>query len=249
MNNAMDRFRNGDLINIMDLQGRVTKKGIYHTEIQLEDSNFVTIPNLFIATHPVKLTRKSNSVISTSVSLGYNEPRIKIEKALKKAAEEAGLKEPYVYITELGDFAVTYKIHGFLEDSAKFFSTHSLLNEMVIDLLHEEQIEIVSPSFMNQRKIDDTIFIPPKHFTKEPETEETNPEELIFDKAIESEKLEIKKETLQEIEKKTETLRTSLKNEKSESKIEKIKGIITKLEETKRKIEETIETRNTESEK
>ncbi len=249
MNNAMDRFRNGDLINIMDLQGRVTKKGIYHTEIQLEDSNFVTIPNLFIATHPVKLTRKSNSVISTSVSLGYNEPRIKIEQALKKAAEGAGLKEPYVYITELGDFSVTYKIHGFLEDSAKFFSTHSVLNEMVIDLLHEEHIEIVSPSFMNQRRIDETIFIPPKHFAGEPEMEETAPEELIFDKAIESEKIEIKKETIQEIEKKTQDLRTSLKNEKSESKIEKIKAIITKLEETKRKIEEAIETRDAESKK
>lgn len=58
MNNLMKRFRNGDLIKIGDFQGRVTKTSIFHVEIQLEDSNFITIPNLYIATNPVKLTRK-----------------------------------------------------------------------------------------------------------------------------------------------------------------------------------------------
>ncbi len=55
MNNSMNRFRNGDLIKIGDFHGRVTKKNILHTEIQVEDSNFITIPNLYIANHPVKL--------------------------------------------------------------------------------------------------------------------------------------------------------------------------------------------------
>ncbi len=241
MNNAMDRFRNGDLIEIRDLQGRVTKKGIYHTEIQLEDSNFVTIPNLFIATHPVKLTRKSNSVISTTVSLGYEEPRIKVEEALKKAAVAAALKEPYVYITELGDFSVSYRIHGFLEDSSKFFSTTSLLNEMVIDLLHEAQIEIVSPTFMNQRRVDETIFIPKTHIPKEPEKNEPIPEDLIFDKAIESEKLENNKDTLKAIKIKRDTLTKALNNEKNETQIEKIKIAIEALDEKKLKIEKAIE--------
>jgi len=53
MNNSMNRFRNGDLIRVADFQGRVTEKGAFHAEIQLEDSNFMTIPNLFIAKHPV----------------------------------------------------------------------------------------------------------------------------------------------------------------------------------------------------
>ena len=53
MNNVVKRFRNGDLIKIGDLQGRVTNKRFFHTEIQLEDSNFVSVPHLFVATHPV----------------------------------------------------------------------------------------------------------------------------------------------------------------------------------------------------
>ena len=152
MNNSMNRFRNGDLIKIGDLQGRVTKKSIFHTEIQLEDSNFITIPNLYIATNPVKLTRKTNTVISTSVSLGYDVPRTKIEESLKEAAVLTGLKDPYVYIANLGDYSVLYKIHGFLDDSSKYFSTTSLLNAKVIDVLHQKNIEIVSPTFMYQSK-------------------------------------------------------------------------------------------------
>ena len=72
MNNAIDRFKHGDLIHVEEFSGRVTKKRVFHIEIQLEDSNFVTIPNLYIASNPVKITPKSNTVISTSVSLGYD---------------------------------------------------------------------------------------------------------------------------------------------------------------------------------
>ncbi len=136
MNNSMNRFRNGDLIKIGDFQGRVTKTSIFHVEIQLEDSNFITIPNLYIAANPVKLTRKSDTVISTSVSLGYDISRTIIEESLKEAASLTGLTDPYVYITNLGDSSVLYKIHGFLEDSSKYFSTNSLLNAHVLDVLH-----------------------------------------------------------------------------------------------------------------
>jgi small conductance mechanosensitive channel len=204
MNNSMNRFRNGDLIRIGEFQGRVTHKSAFHTEIQLQDSNFVTIPNLYMASNPVKLTRKSNTVISTSVSLGYDVPRIHIEEALKAAANETGLKDPYVYITNLGDYSVVYKIHGFLADSNKFFSTNSLLNANVMDALHENHIEIVSPSFMNQRRIENKEFIPVSQAEHEEPAEpadEASPEELIFDEAIKSEEVENKKEMLQKIEK------------------------------------------------
>ena len=127
MNNSMNRFRNGDLIKIGEFHGKVIRKSIFHTEIQLEDSNFITIPNLYIANNPVKLTRKTNTVISTSVSLGYDISREKIEEALRDAANEIGLSDPYVYIISLGDFSVVYKIHGFLEDSSKYFITSVII--------------------------------------------------------------------------------------------------------------------------
>jgi small-conductance mechanosensitive channel len=248
MNNSMNRFKNGDLIDVGEFKGRVTGRSPFHTEIQLEDSNFVTIPNLYIASHPVKLTRKTNTVISSTVSLGYDVPRAKVEEALKKAALDTGLKDPYVYIIALGDYSVVYKIHGFLVDSGKFFSNSSTLNAMVMDSLHESGIEIVSPSFMNQRRVDENKFIPRRSKEKSDESE-SSPEDLIFDKAIESEKIENKKEYLIKIRDKQNELKKNLKEIKDEDrkinlqeKIEKLEGAEKRLEEDiKKKLEENGE--------
>jgi len=240
MNDSMKRFRNGDLIKIGDLQGRVTKKSVFYTEVQLEDSNFITIPNLYIATNPVKLTRKANSVVSTSVSLGYDVSRITIEEALKEAALATGLTNPYVYITNLGDFSVEYKIHGFLEDSSKFFSTGSLLNGKVMDTLHEKGIEIVSPAFMNQRRVDDIQYLP--KFIAETQTSEvgSSPEELIFDEAIKSEEIEKKRDLLNDIEIKQKLLKEKLKDLKEEDEIERVKSSISRIDDIREKIEQNI---------
>ena len=240
MNNSMNRFRNGDLIKIGDLHGRVVKKSIFHTEIQLEDSNFITIPNLYIANNPVKLIRKTNTVISTSVSLGYDISREKIERALRDAADEAGLSNPYVYITSLGDFSVVYKIHGFLEDSSKYFSNTSLLNAKVMDKLHAEKIEIVSPTFINQRRVDEKKFFPKQEVKETEAINEKSPEDLIFDEAIKSEKLETKKDYLKEIDKKQAVLKEKLKNSKDEKEIENIKSKIKRNDEMKERIEKSI---------
>ena len=240
MNNSMNRFRNGDLIKVGDFHGRVIRKSIFHTEIQLEDSNFITIPNLYMANNPVKITRKTNTVISASVSLGYDISRKQVEKALKEAATSIGLSDPYVYITSLGDFSVVYKVHGFLEDSSKYFSTSSLLNAKVMDKLHAERIEIVSPTFMNQRRADETVFIPKQVTQKEEQPDEKSPEDLIFDEAIKSEKLEIKKDYLNEIEKKQEALKDKLKNANDDADEAKLKALIRKNDELKARVEKNI---------
>ncbi len=241
MNNTMKRFRNGDLIKIGEFQGRVTKKSLFHTEIQLEDSNFMTIPNLYIASNPVKLTRRTNTVISTSVSLGYDIPRAKIETALKEAAIATGLTEPYVYITNLGDFSVVYKIHGFLSDSNKFFSTGSLLNAKVMDVLHGKNIEIVSPTFMNQRRVDENVFVPKISVKSDDQKKTTAPEDLIFDEAIKSEEIEKKKDSLKKIDDKREDMRAKIKELKGKEEIEQAKSKLSRLNEIREKILKNIE--------
>ena len=241
MNNAMKRFRNGDLIKIENMHGRVTKTSTFHTEIQLEDSNFMTIPNLYIASYPVKLIRKANTVVSTNVSLGYDVARVKIENALKEAAIATGLTDPYVYITSLGDFSVVYRIHGFLEDSSKYFSTSSMLNAMVMDVLHAKEIEIVSPSFMNQRKVEGQVFIPKISREKIVPSNESSPEELIFDEAIKSEKIELKKDYLVELEKKKTELTEKIKVTEGVAEIKRIESSILNIDKLKARVEKSIE--------
>ena len=244
MNNSMNRFRNGDLIKIGDFQGRVTKKSIFHTEIQLEDSNFITIPNLYIATNPVKLTRKTDTVISTSVSLGYDISRITIEESLKEAAILTGLTDPYVYITNLGDFSVSYKIHGFLDDSSKYFSTNSLLNANVMDVLHKRKIEIVSPTFMNQINASDKVFIPKEIVKTKTSRNEKKPEDLIFDEAIKSDKNENNKDKLKKLTEQQKLLRKKQKDLTKEEEIDKNESSIKNIDKLKLKVEESIEKQN-----
>jgi small-conductance mechanosensitive channel len=240
MNNAMNRFKIGDLIKVNELQGRVTKKSIFHTEIQLEDSNFITIPNLHIATNPVKLTRKIKTVVSTSVSLGYDVPRLQIEDLLKSAATETGLSDPYLYITNLGDYSVTYRIHGFLDDSGKYFMTCSKLNGNVMDILHENNIEIASPAIMNQRRVDDYQFIPKNDHHDLEEEEDQNPELLVFDEAIESARTEEKKVLIDKIEAKKKELKEKLRDTKDENTVRKLESSVAHLEKLTEKLRKDL---------
>lgn len=228
MNTNASRFKSGDLIEVENIKGRVTKKSFFYTEVQLPDSNFITIPNLFLATKPLKNTRKSDTIISTEVSLGYDVSRKLIEQALKEGAEKTGLTNPYVYITSLGDFSVVYRINGFLKDTDNYFSTSYSLNKYVMDALHKRGVEIVSPNFMNQRQIGEKEFISKPKI--QPNEKDNSNENQIFDKAVTFEKLESTKEKLQKELKQTED-----KEAKS-----KIKEKMKKIENAKKRVESKI---------
>ncbi len=238
MNNSIKNFKLGDFIKIEENFGRVTKKGLFRTEIQTEDRDFTTLPNLYLASNPIKIVRESGTIISTTVSLGYDIDRSLIKKHLLIAAEESGLTDPYVFIKSLGDFSITYKIHGILKDINKYFTTNSLLNEKVIDHLHKNEIEIVSPSFMNQRQVNEIKFIPPIHESEESSTNEQSPEEIVFDKAIKADKIEEKSEYLKEIDNKIDLLKLSLK-EGSDKEV--VGDKIKKLEEQKEILKKNID--------
>jgi hypothetical protein len=109
-----------------------------------------------------------------------------------------------------------------------------------MDKLHAEKIEIVSPTFMNQRRVDEKEFIPKQVVRKTEPVDEKSPEDLIFDEAIKSEKLETKKDYLKEIDKKQVALKEKLKDLKDDKEIEKIKSTINRNNEMKERIEKSI---------
>jgi small-conductance mechanosensitive channel len=238
MNANIKNFKLGDFIRIENNFGRVTKKGLFRTEIQTEDRNLTSLPNLYIANNPLKIIRESGTIISTTVSLGYDLNRSKIEAALLEAANKVGLTEPFVFITNLGDFSVTYKINGLLTDIDKYFTVTSKLNANVMDHLHKGGIEIVSPNFMNQRQVNDIQFIP--EITKESKSarDEKSPEDLIFDKAIKADKIDDKIESLEKIDEELKQLKLKLKDAKD---TEVINKQIKTLEEKQEKINANID--------
>jgi len=234
----------GDIIRIDHHFGKITERGLFHTEIQTDNSDLMTLPNLYLTTKPVEVIRSSGTIISTTVSLGYDVSRLKIEKCLLSAAKLAGLKNTFIYITELGDYSVSYKINGLLDDTGKILITKSNLNGKVLDKLHEAGIEIVSPTFMNQRPIAGQVFIPSinKQEKASIPTSEDSPEAIVFDKAVKAESIEKRKQKREELDKKIETLRSEIKVEKDDKKKDSIKKQIEQLKKGRDELIEKIDT-------
>ena len=182
---TVENFRPGDFLRVAENFGRVTERGLLHTEIQTEDGDLTTLPNLTLISNPYTIVRSSGTIVSATVSLGYDVSRRIIEDALISAATDADLSQPFVQIMDLQDYSVVYRIAGFLSEPRQLLSSRSNLRKHMLDTLHGRDIEIVSPSFMNQRRIDEAApFIPsPEHVGSLPADESIIPEGKIFDKA------------------------------------------------------------------
>jgi small-conductance mechanosensitive channel len=50
---VMRNFRMGDFIQVGEHFGRVSDRGLFHTEIQTQYRELTTLPNLYVVTHPV----------------------------------------------------------------------------------------------------------------------------------------------------------------------------------------------------
>ena len=243
-------FKPGDFIKVNDIFGRVTEQGLFHTEMQIVDRDLITLPNMTLASSAVKVTRSSGTFINVECSLGYDVNRLQIEEALLKAAKVAGLTEPFVHIISLGDFSIVYRINGLLKDVKSIVSARSKLTGHVLDELHAAGIEIVSPNFMNQRQVGDTVFIPKKYRTKDKAVlEDTKPEAVIFDKAEEAENIEKKKQMAEEVDTKIKAGQEQLKEAKDDQEKQQIEEKIKKAKELKEKIQSKIDTNLEEMEK
>jgi len=190
---SINNFRLGDFIEVEgDCFGRVTEIDLFHTEIQTKDRDLLTLPNLFLVTHPVKVIHASGTMIACEISLGYDIPRSLIEPLLLESAAATDLEDAYVHIQSLGDFSVSYRVAGFLSEVTTIISMQAKLRANVLDTLHKANVEIVSPSFMNQRRISaDGKVIPESTGLEDLSAiKETKVEEVVFDKAHEAAQIE-----------------------------------------------------------
>jgi len=218
---ALHNFRPGDFVRIGDHFGRVSEVGLLHTEIQTEDRDLTTLPNLHLVTHPLTVLRSSGTIISAEVSLGYDVPRQKIETQLIEATKRAELESGFVQIRDLGDFSVTYRAAGFYTDVKYILSKRSQLRGAILDALHDANIEIVSPNFMNQRQIKAGVeFIPDlskviapgsgQNRNRTSRTVKVAPESMIFDKAEQAESVADNKEKLTQLIHELDTLKKEI---------------------------------------
>lgn len=241
---SVRNYRIGDFISCGEHFGRVTERGLVHTEIQTEDRDLTTLPNLHLISNPVTTVRSSGTIVSATVSLGYDVPRKQIEACLLEAAEAAELNDPFVQVLELGDFSVVYRVAGLLTEVKHLLTVRSRLRAMVMDALHSHRIEIVSPSFMNQRVFDPkTEFIPSSPRVVVAPEETTVPEAMVFDKADEAESLEKLRATLIEVKTQIEELKAERKKAEDDAARDDLDRRIERLGRRERALEAHIGSR------
>ena len=198
---AIGNCRPGNYITVGDFFGRISEMDLLHVEIQNEERDLTTLPNLYLITHPVRVMQSSGTLISVEVSLGYDVSRHTIEKLLIDAAKDTELEKPYVQIRNLGDFSVNYQISALLTDVNRLLDKRRDLRARVMDALHTAGIEIVSPTFMNTRaQAKNKAFIPPKEQIEIAIEDTTSADAIAFDKADKAESVEKLRESLKEVE-------------------------------------------------
>jgi len=189
---SLRSYAAGDFIQVGEYFGRVTEQDLFHTEIQTEDRDLLTIPNVYLAANPVKVVHADGTIISAQVSLGYDVDNRKVEEALLAAAVEAELEDPFVYILSLGDFSIVYRVAGRLESVKQLLFVRSNLRRQMIDQLHLNNIEIVSPAFMNQRQVRESVLPQRRHTPAT--TSDHSAAEQVFDKAEKAQQMKDLKE-------------------------------------------------------
>jgi len=191
--------RPGNYVTVGDYFGRITEMDLLHVEIQTEERDLTTLPNFYFVTNPVRVMRSSGTMLAVELSLGYDVPRHDIETLLIDAATNCGLESPFVQIRNLGDFSVTYRVSGLLKDVNRLLDKRRELRARTMDALHSEDIEIVSPTFMNTRAFDtQDLFVSEVAVTIGEEGLDGLPDSIVFDKAARAESVEKLREKLAE---------------------------------------------------
>lgn len=218
---AVSSVRPGDFITVAELTGRITEMGLLHTEVQTEFRDLVTVPNLHMVTRPMQVVRSSGTIITAEISLGYNVAYADVYRILGEATAKAGLQDGFVQVRKLGDFSITYRFAGLLEDVTSLISAHSRLREAALDALHAADIEIVSPTFMNTRALaPDQTIIPQPTIAVAPE-QAKQLEDLAFDKAEDAASVEELRRSIELIDVEMEAVKAQ-KDESATTTVEQL---------------------------
>lgn len=242
-------FSDGDFIRAGDVFGGVTDRRLLHTEIETEDGDLVLIPNVRMVTEPVTVMRVDRGiVVSAHISLGYDVPSSQVKELLRAAGTDAGLHNSFALISELGDFSVTYRAGGRVggpetgRSEVLLITTRSRLREQILRHLHEAGIEIVSPTFMNQRQLQPgQRFIPVDWQHDGDESEETPVEETVNPKRQKARSLEVLRKDRDDLLAAVEALQRQIDDGTPDHRSEETKNRLVRMQQRIERIEIQIE--------
>lgn len=145
----------GDRIRVGDHYGDVMQIRLMETYIKSVKNELVSIPNAtLLNTEVINYSSKIDGkglLLHTTVGIGYEEPRKKVEAMLIEAARRTkGLKNspaPFVLVTGLLDFAINYQINAFTTRGSYLPLLLSDLHKNITDVFNENGVQIMTPNY------------------------------------------------------------------------------------------------------
>ena len=154
---ALDQpFEVGDRIEVEGFVGSVASVGILSTKILTHEENLVVIPNNSLVNSTViNHARGGGDGVGRRISLvqdigvGYNEDIDHVKYTILKLMRECPFvlqkPEPRVLLIELGDYAKTFRMYGWVEDYSDEFVARDWLLKNLDEKFNTEGIEIPYP--------------------------------------------------------------------------------------------------------
>jgi small-conductance mechanosensitive channel len=146
----------GDRIMIDHLEGDVERISLLDTQIRSIKNEMVSVPNAKLLSNTVinysQVAGTTGLKIHTTVGIGYEEPREKVERVLIDAAAKTdGVKVrpgPFILRTKLGSSDVKYQINAYLKMEFDPIQAHSEMIGHILDAFRDEQIQIMTPFYV-----------------------------------------------------------------------------------------------------
>jgi len=167
-------FKIGDRVRIADTLGDVNEKSIFVTRIITPKNVEIAIPNsLVLANHVINFSslarREPGLVLHTTVTIGYDVPQKMVKDLLTEAAKATedieSEPDPFVLVTSLDDFYVSYEINAYTRRARKMTAIYSELHGHIVDGFNEAGIEIMSPHYTAIRD-GNPLTLPEEHLPK-----------------------------------------------------------------------------------
>jgi small-conductance mechanosensitive channel len=150
-------FRVGDRVRIGENVGDVTEMRLLVTHLRTPKNEEVVIPNSVILASEVtnysSLAKDSGLILHAAVGIGYEVPWRQVEAMLLLAAKRtSGLvteRSPFVLVTDLGDFSVTYELNVYVADARKMPFAYRELYRNILDVFNEYGVAIMTPAYVS----------------------------------------------------------------------------------------------------
>jgi small-conductance mechanosensitive channel len=152
-------FKKGDRVQIGDSYGDIVELGFFFTHIKTIKDEMISIPNLAIMGKEVRnFSALKRVLIHIPVTLGYDTDKDEAKRLLIESAEMTkdilleGEKKPFVLLTDLGNYTITYEINAYTDKPNELINIKSELIDNILNNFKKFNVEILSPTHIAVRR-------------------------------------------------------------------------------------------------